>query len=93
MPAVEKLDIFLITYNRAPYLKRTLEQIFSAESPVKDFPITIIDNNSTDGTADVIKNFQADFPNIIYKKNKIFSKSIILLLDHKVFLLTLKIRY
>ena len=71
MGIAEKLDIFLITYNRAPYLKRTLEQLFSAESPIKNFPITIIDNNSTDSTADVIKSFQAKFPNIIYKKNKI----------------------
>ncbi len=71
MGIAEKLDIFLITYNRAPYLKKTLEQLFSAESPIKDFPITIIDNNSTDSTADVIKSFQAKFPNIIYKKNKI----------------------
>ena len=54
MGIAEKLDIFLITYNRAPYLKKTLEQLFSAESPIKNFPITIIDNNSTE----IFKNYE-----------------------------------
>ena len=67
---LDKLDILLITYNRASALENTLKQLFDVNSPVKDFPITIIDNNSTDDTALVIKKFQAMHPNIRYEKNK-----------------------
>ncbi len=66
----EKLQIILITYNRAKYLRPSLESIFSADSPVKDFDITIVDNNSTDETAQIVKEFKANFPNLKYKKNR-----------------------
>ena len=59
-----KLEIILITYNRKPFLKRTLEQVFSENSPVKDFKITILDNHSDDGTSELIEEYREKFPNI-----------------------------
>ena len=58
------LEIILITYNRKKHLRNTFEQIFAPNSPIKNFPITILDNASTDGTADLIKEYQKEFPNI-----------------------------
>ena len=49
------LDIFIITYNRANKLNKTLEQVLSQNSPIKDFEITIIDNNSTDHTKEIVE--------------------------------------
>lgn len=66
----EKLQIFLITYNRAKKLHSTLDNIFSPSSPIKNFDITVIDNNSNDDTARVIKSFQEKFPNLKYRKNR-----------------------
>lgn len=66
----EVLDIFLITYNRAQKLEKTLQQILAPNSPIKDFEIKIIDNNSTDNTAEIIKNYRINFPNLKYSKNK-----------------------
>lgn len=66
----DKLDIFLITFNRGASLDKTLNQLLSEDSPIKDIPITIIDNNSTDNTALIVKNYQSSHPNIIYTKNK-----------------------
>ncbi|PAF44660.1 glycosyltransferase family 2 protein [Helicobacter sp. 11S02629-2] len=63
------LDIFIITYNRCKKLKSTLEQLLEKNSPVKNFSITIIDNNSTDSTSQLIKNFQSKHTNLIYIKN------------------------
>lgn len=67
----DKLQIILITYNRANLLERTFKQIFAEKSPIKDFDITIMDNNSDDGTEDVIKRYQDKFPNIEYIKHHI----------------------
>ena len=68
----DKLEIFIITYNREKYLKHTLEQVYSKKSPIRDFKITILDNKSTDGSAELIDNAIADFPNskhVIHNRN------------------------
>ena len=63
------LEIIIITYNREKNLSETLNKILSESSPVKDCKITILDNNSTDGTKDLCKSLISKFPNIIYFKN------------------------
>lgn len=64
------LDIFLITYNRCNYLENTLNKIFSNESPLKDYTIIILDNNSNDRTEILCKNFATKYQNLKYIKNK-----------------------
>ena len=51
------LDIILITYNRVDKLKKMLNCIFDNDSPIKDVPITILDNCSDDGTDILIKKY------------------------------------
>lgn len=60
----EKLEIFLITYNRKEHLQNTFNQIFAPESPIKDLEITILDNKSTDGSSELIEEYRKSFPNI-----------------------------
>ena len=60
----DKLDIFLVTYNRKDKLYKTLESIFSKNSPIKDFDITILDNNSDDGTSELIDKYCMQHSNI-----------------------------
>ncbi len=67
----DKLQIILITYNREAKLKNTLEQVFAADSPIKDFDITIMDNVSTDGTEQLIREYCQRFPNISYVRHRI----------------------
>ena len=50
----DKLEIFLITYNRRDFLEKTLDSIFSENSPIKECQITILDNKSTDGSTELI---------------------------------------
>lgn len=59
-----KLDIFLVTFNRKDKLCKTLEAIFSKSSPIKDFDITILDNNSDDGTSELIDKYCEHHSNI-----------------------------
>ena len=69
MSIKNKLQIIVITYNRAKFLDATLKQLLADNSPVKDFDITVLDNNSTDGTAAVVKAYRKEYGNLKYKKN------------------------
>lgn len=64
-----KLDIVLITFNRKPFLKETLDVLLSESSPINDFDITILDNASTDGTGELIKEYLLKYSNLKYIKN------------------------
>ena len=58
MIANDSLEIILVTYNRKKFLKRTLEYIlYDVNSPIRHLDIIILDNNSNDGTFELIKNY------------------------------------
>jgi len=63
---LKQLEIFIVTYNRRKYLERTLRQLFSESSPVRNLHITILNNASTDGTNELIENYRSAFPNIVH---------------------------
>jgi len=67
----DKLQIAIITYNRKEYLERTLAQLLSKESPVKDFDITILDNASTDGTSELAELYSQKYPNLTHVRHSI----------------------
>lgn len=70
MDFAENLEIFIITFNRAKRLDNTLSQIFDANSPIKNFGINVIDNNSTDNTFDIVQKYRLLHKNLNYEKNK-----------------------
>lgn len=65
------LEIILITFNRLPFLKRTLDFVFAENSPIKDFPITVLDNASTDGTIAYLQELSAKYNNLKIIRNNI----------------------
>lgn len=60
----DKLEIFLVTYNRRKDLKRTLDSLLAESSPIRTLDVTILDNKSTDGTSELIKEYCAKYPNL-----------------------------
>src|SRR5215510_13897684 len=46
-------SIIIPTYNRLPYLKKTLDSIW--EQSFTDFEVIVVDDGSTDGTADYLR--------------------------------------
>lgn len=53
-----KLDVVIPTYNRQHLLPLTLDSLLAAEVPAGlDVSVTVVDNNSTDGTRQVIESF------------------------------------
>lgn len=69
MSIKEKLQIILITYNRAQFTERTLNIFLSERSPVKECNLLVLDNNSTDNTASIVSKFQKKHHNLSYQKN------------------------
>ncbi len=63
----DKLELVLVTYNRAPYLENTLKQFL--DSPFKNCKFTILDNCSPDDTPQVCKKYAKLFPNMIVIRN------------------------
>jgi glycosyltransferase involved in cell wall biosynthesis len=57
-----RLDVIVPTYNRQNLLPLALESLFAAEVPAGvDVTVTVVDNNSTDGTRQVIESFRERF--------------------------------
>ncbi len=56
-------SIIIATFNRAIYLSQCFEGLASLDNDPADFEIIIIDNNSTDNTADIIRQFAESNPN------------------------------
>ena len=63
------LSIVLITYNRAEQFAKTLEMLFTPNSPVRNCPLTILDNKSTDKTHLIAERFAKEHSNIRYIVN------------------------
>lgn len=70
MDIKDKLDIVLITFNRKDLLEKTFQQIFANNSPIKDFEITVLNNNSTDGTDELVNEYCSKCPNLKHVKHK-----------------------
>lgn len=57
----ENLDVLILTYNRAEYLKIQLDSIFQSSADWRE--TVIIDNASTDHTQDVVEQAMEKYPN------------------------------
>jgi glucosyl-dolichyl phosphate glucuronosyltransferase len=56
------LDVIIPTYNRAALLKRTLESLLAARLPLGLIvQFNVVDNNSSDDTAQVVESYQERF--------------------------------
>lgn len=66
----KKLQIIIVTYNRAKYLERTLSCLFDKDSPVKDVDVLVQNNCSTDNTKQICENFKQKHNNFSYITNR-----------------------
>ena len=67
MTLKEELDIFIITFNRANLLKKTLDSILA--SPICDYSVTVLDNCSSDDTMSLCQEYKSKYSNINYIRN------------------------
>lgn len=72
MDLKEKLEIIIVTYNRKNFLLKTLEILLAENSPVKNLSISILNNNSNDGSTELINEMLIRYPNlkhVLHRKN------------------------
>jgi GT2 family glycosyltransferase len=62
------VSVTIVTYNSGRFIKRCLESVLEQNYPWKE--IIVIDNNSTDGTVDILEPFE-DRCRIIYNQENI----------------------
>jgi glycosyltransferase involved in cell wall biosynthesis len=62
-----KISIIICTYNRVFYLSKCLEHLKNQSSKPDDYEVVIVDNNSTDKTAEISKKFISENPHLFVK--------------------------
>jgi glycosyltransferase involved in cell wall biosynthesis len=62
MNHLPSLSVLIPTYNRAEVLKQTLDALVEVDRSEIHCEIVVIDNNSTDKTADVVNGFRSRLP-------------------------------
>lgn len=59
-----KVTVFLSTYNQVKYIRKALDSIFMQKTSFP-YEVVVADDFSTDGTRDVILEYQARYPDIL----------------------------
>src|SRR5467141_132804 len=62
------VSVTIVTYNSGRFIKRCLESVLAQKYPYRE--ILVIDNNSTDGTIDILEQFE-DRCTVIYNEENI----------------------
>ena len=64
-----KNDVLVIipTYNEKENIKAIIQAVFALET---DFDILVVDDNSPDGTAEIVNKLQTTFPNRLFIENR-----------------------
>src|ERR1700730_15028192 len=62
------VSVTIVTYNSGRFIKRCLESVLAQKYPKRE--IIVIDNNSTDGTIDILEQFE-DRCTVVYNEENI----------------------
>lgn len=62
-----KLSVIFCTYNREKYLYNALKSISQQNIPYHDYEIVMVNNNSTDSTESICKQFRYDYPGVNFR--------------------------
>ncbi len=60
----KKISIIICTYNRAELLNETIKSLLNQTVEVSHYEIIIVNNNSTDNTAEIVRGFIDRYNNI-----------------------------
>ncbi|WP_455508880.1 glycosyltransferase [Butyricimonas paravirosa] len=78
MKGLPLVSIDCITYNQAPYIRQCLDGFLMQKTDFL-FEILVHDDASTDGTSDIIREYEMNYPDLIkpiYQKENQYSKGI-----------------
>ena len=55
--------VIIPTYNEKENIEAIIKAVFNL---VQDFHVLVVDDSSPDGTAEIVKNLQNEFPNVLH---------------------------
>jgi len=61
-----RFSVIICTYNREKYIYNVLKSIARQDFSSGDYEIVLVNNNSTDNTEDICKQFRTDYPGIVF---------------------------
>jgi len=64
------LTIAIPTYNRAEFLRKCLDNIYSQVSNNSRFEVLVCDNDSTDNTSEIVHEYMKEYDSLVYCKNE-----------------------
>ncbi|MDK2678968.1 glycosyltransferase family 2 protein [Vibrio vulnificus] len=59
-----KVSICVVTYNQAKYIKKCIDSMINQDATFK-YEILVADDASTDGTQDILREYQSKYPELI----------------------------
>lgn len=62
-----KISVAICSYNRARFIIKALDSLFNQDFDKKDFEVIVVDNNSTDNTLTVLKEYQEKHPDYNFR--------------------------
>src|SRR5271154_514723 len=68
MSQTNVVSVTIVTYNSGRFIKRCLESVLAQKYPLRE--IIVVDNNSTDGTIDILEQFE-DRCTVVYNDENI----------------------
>ena len=62
MRVIPRISVVLPTYNRAADLERAVDSVLQQTADAREYEVIVVDNNSTDDTAQVLDRLQTRYP-------------------------------
>lgn len=63
-----KLSVIIASYNNAQFMTKCLESIFNQTLQYGDYEVIIVDDHSSDDSANIIESYVIRYPNIVFIK-------------------------
>jgi glycosyltransferase involved in cell wall biosynthesis len=70
-----KISAVVCTLNRAPYLRKAIRSLIDQTLPSEDYEIIVVDNGSTDGTAEMVRDEFPYVSNLTYVREPVLGLS------------------
>ena len=70
MQIFKKLSVLIPVFNEKKTIKKCIENVLRADTCGMELEIIISDNNSTDGTIEILQSLKDERIKVLYKKKK-----------------------
>lgn len=60
------LSVIICSCNRQELLRQTIDSVLAGDKPADGFELIVVDNNSTDGTREMVLGYGQDHPQVVY---------------------------